>query len=169
MSTPYLSEIRIFSFEFAPKGWAMCNGQILSIQQNTALFSLLGTFYGGNGTNNFGLPNLQGRCGIHFGNNFTIGEIGGEEAHTLTTNEMPAHTHTVNGSGSTGNQPSPAGNFWAVDDAAAVVYNVPASGTAPMSSAALSTVGGSQPHNNMAPYLVLNFCIALLGIFPSRN
>lgn len=168
MATPYLSEIKIFSFEFAPKGWALCNGQLLAINQNQALFSLLGTIYGGDGRQTFALPNLQGKCGIHFGNNFTQGETAGEQAHTLNVNEMPAHAHTVSGSASTGSQPSPAGNFWAVDDADAVVYNVAASGTAPMSSAALSTVGGSQPHSNMAPYLILNFCIALLGIFPSR-
>jgi microcystin-dependent protein len=98
-----------------------------------------------------------------------LGESAGEAAHTLNVNEIPAHTHPLAGSASTGSQPSPAGNFWAVDDAAAVVYNVPASATASMSSAAISTVGGSQPHSNMAPYLVLNFCIALNGIFPTRN
>jgi microcystin-dependent protein len=165
MATPYLSEIRIFSFNFAPKGWAMCNGQLLPINQNQALFALLGTTYGGNGTTNFALPNLQGRMPIHEGAGFTLGQVGGEQTHTLTSTEMPQHTHVATASSNPANLGAAPGNFWANGDQPAYASNV----NTTMSPAAVSIVGGSQPHDNMPPYLVLTFCIALVGIFPSQN
>jgi microcystin-dependent protein len=165
MSDPFLSEIRIVSFNFAPKGWALCNGQILPINQNQALFSLLGTTYGGDGRTTFALPNFQGRAPIHVGNGFILGQLGGEESHTVITSEMPAHTHSVQASSGGPNQGSPAGNMWA--NQGGNLY-----GTAPnaiMQPTAVASVGGSQSHANVQPYLCLNFIIALQGIFPSRN
>lgn len=165
MGTPYLSEIRIYAFNFAPKGWAKCNGQFLPINQNQALFSLLGTMYGGNGQTTFALPNLQGRIPMHLGDGFTQGEAGGEYAHTLTQGEMPAHVHLVSASGATASALSAPGNLWANG-------NEPAYASTPnvtLNPAAVLNTGGSQPHENMPPYLVLNFCIALQGVFPSRN
>jgi len=164
MAEPFLAEIRIFSFNFAPRGWALCNGQILPINQNQALFALLGTTYGGNGTTNFALPNLQGATPVHTGPGFTLGQAGGEDAHTLTINEMGTHNHTAIGSSNPGSTTDPASAFWAV--AASGAYSM-ATNTA-LAAVALSTTGGSQPHNNISPYLTLNFCIALQGIFPSR-
>jgi len=164
MGTPYLSEIRIYSFNFAPKGWAKCNGQFLPINQNQALFSLLGTTYGGNGQTTFALPNLQGRIPMHLGGGFTQGEMAGEYAHTLTQSEMPTHVHLVSASGATASALSAPGNLWANG-------NEPAYASTPnvaLNSAAVSNTGGSQPHENMPPYLVLNFCIALQGVFPSH-
>jgi microcystin-dependent protein len=166
MGTPFLSEIRIVSFNFAPKGWALCNGQLLPINQNQALFSLLGTTYGGNGQTTFALPNLQGRTPNHVGSGFTLGEAGGEIAHTLNISELPAHTHTP-----LGNQTNPAssssagGNLWGFvpND-----YAANSNGSA-MNPACVTPTGGNQPHQNMSPYLVLNFIIALQGIFPSQN
>ena len=165
MSEPFLSEIKIVSFNFAPKGWALCNGQLLPINQNQALFSLLGTTYGGDGRVNFALPNLQGRIPIHFGNGHTLGEVGGEENHTLIASEMPAHTHTFSASNATPNQGTPAGNMWASNSGA---YSSAQPG-ATMNLASISTAGGSQPHTNLQPFLVLNFIIALQVIFPSRS
>ena len=172
MSEPFLSEIRIFSFNFAPKGWATCNGQLLPINQNQALFSLLGTTYGGNGQTNFALPNLQGKAPNHTGSGFTLGQTGGEYAHTVTMNEMPTHTHFLNtnmalgGPNTNATQGAAAGNFWANTGKAHWVTSQP---NAAMHPTAVTNVGGSQPHNNTQPYLVLNFCIALQGIFPSQN
>lgn len=172
MAEPFLSEIRIFSFNFAPKGWAMCNGQLLPINQNQALFSLLGTTYGGDGQTNFALPNLQGRVPVDngtdpFGNPYTLGQRGGEPAHTLTVNELPAHVHTATGAVTAiGNLPSPANNVWAANGASP--YG-PATDASVMNAAAVTATGGSQPHSNLQPYLVLVFCIALQGIFPSQN
>jgi microcystin-dependent protein len=165
MSEPFLSEVKIVSFNFAPRGWAFCNGQLLPINQNQALFSLLGTTYGGNGQTTFALPNLQGRIPIHFGNGHTLGEAGGAESHTLITSEMPAHTHTFSASNATPNQGTPAGNMWASNSGA---YSS-AQPDAIMNPASISNTGGSQPHTNVQPYLVLNFIIALQGIFPSQN
>ena len=165
MSDPFLGEIRMVSFNFPPKGWALCNGQLLAINQNQALFSLLGTTYGGNGIQTFALPNLQGRVPIHVGNGILLGQNGGTASHTLIVAEMPSHTHAVQASSADANQVSPAGNLWANG-------NVPAySGTAgaTMNPQSASAVGGSQPHDNMSPYRVLNFIIALQGIFPSQN
>jgi microcystin-dependent protein len=163
---PYLSEIKIMSFGFAPKGWAQCNGQLLPINQNQALFSLLGTTYGGDGRVNFGLPNLQGRAPTHTGNGLTIGERGGEQTHTLLTSEMPTHIHTVNASSTaTNGLDSPVNNYLGG-------YNNLYHAQASLTSIQPNTVGqngSSQPHPNMQPYLTLNFCIALQGIFPSQN
>ena len=165
MASPFLSEIRIFSFGFAPKGWALCNGQLLPINQNQALFSLLGTTYGGDGRVNFGLPDLQGRVPFHMGNGHTLGERGGEQGHTLSISELPTHTHIPVGSSGAADNSSPIGNFWAN----AGKSNFNSAGTAAMAPQAISSVGGSQAHLNMSPFLTLNICIALQGIFPSRN
>ncbi len=165
MSTPYISEIRIFSFGFAPKGWALCNGQLLPINQNQALFSLLGTTFGGDGRQTFGLPNLQGRVPFHIGSDHVLGEVGGEIVHALNASQMPAHTHVPAASSANANASNPVGNFWA--NAGRTNFN--SSPNTTMAPQAVSSVGGGQPHENMSPYLVLNFCIALQGIFPSRN
>jgi microcystin-dependent protein len=166
MSEPFLSEIKIVSFNFAPKGWALCNGQLLPINQNQALFSLLGTTYGGDGRVNFGLPNLQGRIPAHMGGGLTLGELGGEENHTLNISEIPAHNHVPVGSSTIANLTQAAGNLWA--NVSTGLYN-PAPDNTAMNPACISATGGSQPHNNMSPFLVLNFVIALQGIFPSQN
>ena len=170
MSSPYLGEIRIFSFNFPPKGWALCNGQLLAINQNQALFAILGTTYGGNGQTNFSLPNLQSRTPRHYGSGpglstVTLGEQAGSEAVTLLSTQLPAHTHTVQLSTGTANQVSPKNNVWA--NSGSLSYAP--SPNATMSPGAIAAVGSSQPHSNTPPYLVLNFCIALNGIFPSRN
>ena len=165
MGTPFLSEIKIVSFNFAPKGWALCNGQLLPINQNQALFSLLGTTYGGDGRVNFALPNLQGRIPNHMGSGFTLGEQGGETAHTLNISELPAHTHTPLGNSTNpASSSSAAGNLWGF-----VPNDYTPSSNSAMNPAGVTPTGGSQPHENMSPYLVLNFIIALQGIFPSQN
>ncbi len=167
MAEPFLSEVRIFSFVFAPKGWAQCNGQLLPINQNQALFSLLGTTYGGNGQTNFALPDFRGRVPIHDGAGHTLGERGGEQAHTLSVQELPAHSHTVNVTTGIADLQYPTTNsYWAAGG--------PSAGFHPNSNAGMdpSTIlptGGSQAHLNMQPFLTLNFCIALQGIFPSPN
>jgi microcystin-dependent protein len=165
MATPFISEIKIVSFAFAPRGWALCNGQTMAIQQNAALFSLIGTYYGGNGTTTFQLPNLQARMPIHMGSSFTLGQVGGEQAHTLTVNEVPPHTHQAMATTAAPSAPSPTNNLWCQNSVN--TYNPTANST--MAGGAISLAGGSQPHDNMSPYLVLNFIIALTGIFPSRN
>jgi microcystin-dependent protein len=165
MSEPFLGEVKIISWNFPPKGWAFCNGQLLPINQNQALFSILGTNYGGDGRVNFGLPNLQGRSPVHMGGGIALGQLGGEVAHTLNISETPAHNHIPTGSTTTGTLPSASGNLWGVSSASP--YS--ASGNTAMSPAGVTTAGGSQPHENMSPYLVLNFVIALQGIFPSQN
>jgi microcystin-dependent protein len=166
MSEPFIAEIKVISFNFPPKGWAFCNGQLLPINQNQALFSILGTVYGGDGRTTFALPNFQGRLPLHQGNGFTLGERGGEAAHTLTIPELPTHLHPPNAQ-STASSPgqSPAGAIWAT---APNVAFAPAPNIQ-MNPAAVANAGGSQPHNNESPYLVLNFIIALVGIFPSQN
>ncbi|HEU4558964.1 MAG TPA: tail fiber protein [Longimicrobium sp.] len=166
MSEPFLSEIKIVSFNFPPKGWALCNGQLLPINQNQALFALLGTRYGGNGQTNFALPNLRGRLPIHMGNGHTLGEAAGSTAVTINIQQLPTHTHFVNASSTAGDTPSSNGTVLA--DTPANIYNPPNNLTT-LNPANVSSVGGSQPHNNMMPYLVLNFIIALQGIFPSQN
>jgi microcystin-dependent protein len=177
MSNPFVAEIRIFPFNFAPKGWAFCDGQVLPISQNTALFSLLGTTYGGNGTSNFSLPNFQGCAPLQFGQGpglslYDLGETGGTQNVTLLSSEIPAHTHTLQCDTTTGGQTAPGNNFWGtakVGRQAENRYSATA-GTSPvMGFEALSLSGGSQPHNNMPPYLTLNFCIALQGVFPARS
>jgi microcystin-dependent protein len=164
MAEPFLSEIRIMSFGFAPQGWALCNGQLLPINQNQALFSLLGTTYGGDGRVNFGLPNLQGRVPIHMGSSHTLGERGGEQAHTLSISELPEHTHVLNGTSTTANSSDPANNLFAPGSFYSGATNLVAT-----NPACVTNVGGSQAHLNMQPFLVLNFCIALQGIFPSQT
>jgi microcystin-dependent protein len=165
MAEPFLSEIRLMSFNFPPKGWATCNGQLLPINQNQALFSLLGTTYGGNGQVNFALPDLRGRVPIHRGSGHTLGEQAGEAIHTLTTAELPTHTHVLNAAD------NPAAGKVASSTVllgqAASAYG-PANHLTAMAAGASSASGGSQAHTNMQPYGVLNFCIALQGIFPSQ-
>src|ERR1044072_2633999 len=163
---PYLSEIRIFSFGFAPKGWSQCNGQTLSIAQNQALFALLGTTYGGDGRTTFLLPNLAGRAAMSVGTGFVQGQTGGEANHTLTINEIPQHNHLAIASSNAAGAGTPANNFWASGAGSKPYSNTP---NTQMAAAALGAAGGSQPHNNLPPYLTVNFCIALQGIFPSRN
>jgi microcystin-dependent protein len=165
MAEPFLAELRLMSFNFAPKGWAQCNGQLLPINQNQALFSLLGTTYGGDGRVNFALPDLRGRVPQHFGAGFTLGQRGGSAAHTLTQQEMPAHSHVQTGTTANGDTPLATNNFFA---AVGNMYLPPASLTT-LLPATVSTTGGSQAHENRQPYLVLNYCIALQGIFPSQN
>lgn len=165
MGTPYLGEIRVFTFNFPPKGWALCNGQTLPISQNQALFALLGTTYGGNGQTTFALPNLQGRTPIHVGNGYTLGQLGGESNHTLLSTEMPQHTHAVSASASAANTGVPTNNFWA--NGGQPAYDPNPNGS--MAPAAIGFVGGNQAHNNTPPILTLSFCIALVGIFPSPN
>jgi microcystin-dependent protein len=165
MATPYLSEIRIMSFNFPPKGWAACDGQLLPINQNQALFSLLGTTYGGDGRQTFALPDLRGSAPIHFGGNFVLGQKGGEQSHTLTANEQPVHIHIAQGTTTNADAPTPGGNLLG---AANNMYGPPGNLTT-LHPSAVSSVGGSQAHENMQPYLALEFCIALQGIFPSRN
>jgi microcystin-dependent protein len=169
MADPFLSEIRMMSFNFPPKGWALCNGQLLPINQNQALFSLLGTTYGGDGRVNFGLPNLQARVPIHMGGGHTLGEVGGEQAHTLTISEIPTHNHTLNATSNTvGISGAPANNKMLSQSTGANVY-AGAANLQAMAPNAVSSVGGSQAHLNMQPFLTLNFSIALQGIFPSQN
>jgi microcystin-dependent protein len=165
MSTPFIAEMRIMSFNFAPKGWALCNGQLLPINQNQALFSLLGTTYGGNGQTTFGLPNLQSRNPVGMGGGFTLGQQGGEEAHTLNVGELPSHAHTPTATTTAATLSSPAGAVWA--NASQTNFSPTADTT--MNPASVSPTGGNQPHENMSPFLVLNVCIALQGIFPSQN
>jgi microcystin-dependent protein len=160
-----LGEIRIFAGNFPPRGWAFCNGQLLSIQQNTALFAILGTTYGGNGVSTFGLPDLRGRIPLHWGNNFTIGELTGEEQHTITFSEMAQHSHVVSASSGDADSVDPTGVLPAVGPSA---YD-PGNGPLVQMALAVGGTGGSQPHQNLSPYLVLSFIIALQGIFPSRN
>jgi microcystin-dependent protein len=165
VSEPFLGEIKIISWNFPAKGWAFCNGQLLPINQNQALFSVLGTTYGGDGRTTFGLPNLQGRTAIHGGGGHVIGELGGETAHTLNIAEVPTHIHTVVGTSTAGDSPIPTGNYLgAADNTYASAANLTS-----VQPGTVAAVGGSQAHNNMQPYLVLNFCIALQGIFPSQN
>ncbi len=165
MAEPFLAEIRIVSFNFPPKGWAFCNGQFLPINQNQALFALLGTTYGGNGQTTFALPDLRGRAPFHMGGNFTQGQAGGSTAHTLTISEMPQHLHFASAATSDGDVPTAAGNMLGAFNNG---YGAPAALT-PLHVASLSNAGGSQAHNNMSPFLVLNYVIALQGIFPSQN
>jgi microcystin-dependent protein len=167
MAEPFLSELRLFSFGFPPKGWALCDGQLLPINQNQALFSLLGTTYGGDGRVNFGLPNLQGRVPTHMGSGQTLGERGGEQNHTLGISEIPTHTHTAAAAAAAATTSIPANNFVAGPQAIFSGFTGPTA--VAMNAAMIGNVGGSQPHPNMQPFLVLNWCIALQGIFPSQT
>jgi len=166
MAEPFLSEIRIMSFVFAPKGWALCNGQLLPINQNQPLFSLLGTTFGGDGRVNFALPDFRARVPIHVGSGHTLGERGGEQAHTLSIAELPTHTHLVQANNAPGTAATPLGNVLA--KSGANTYG-PAQNLTAMNANSTTATGGSQAHLNMQPFLVLNFCIALQGIFPSPN
>jgi microcystin-dependent protein len=166
MAEPFLSEIRIMSFNFAPKGWALCNGQLLPINQNQALFSLLGTTYGGDGRVNFALPDLRGRTPIHDGGSHTLGERGGEQAHTLSIAELPEHTHAMVATNDTATFDSPVGNVLARPSISG--YAAPGALGA-MKAGTIANAGGSQAHLNMQPFLTLTFAIALQGIFPSQN
>jgi microcystin-dependent protein len=165
MAEPFLSEIRLMSFAFAPKGWALCNGQLLPINQNQALFSLLGTTFGGDGRVNFALPDLRGRVPIHVGSGHTLGERGGEQAHTLSIAELPTHTHVAQATNNAGAQPQ-ANMVFA--KTGANTYGPPTN-LVSMNPGMVNNTGGSQAHLNMQPFLTLNFCIALQGIFPSPN
>ena len=168
MAEPFLSEIRIMSFDFAPKGWALCNGQLLPINQNQALFSLLGTTFGGDGRVNFALPDLRARVPIHVGAGFTLGQRGGEQAHTLSISEIPTHTHSVNANtAATGGVATPNNNFLGGGNN---VYAAPNAGPlVAIQAGTITPTGGSQAHLNMQPFLTLSFCIALQGIFPSAT
>lgn len=172
---PFVAEIRIFPFNFEPRGWAFCNGQILPISQNTALFSLLGTTYGGDGRVTFALPNLQGRSAIHSGrgpglSDYRLGQVGGTESVSLQSLQLPAHNHTVKGSDGDGSSGDPSGKVWAgaAADRDLFLYNN-GNGDSFMASSAVGMTGGSQPHNNLMPYLAVNFCIALVGVYPPRS
>jgi microcystin-dependent protein len=162
---PYIGEIRLFSFDGIPRGWVPCEGQLLPIQQNQALFSLLGTTYGGNGVNNFALPDLRGRVPVHADGTNPLGTATGAATHTLTTNEIPAHTHAVRASTATASSPNLTGNVWAQE---ANAFG-PAASLAAMSGTAISKAGGSQPHDNMQPYLAVSFYIATQGLYPTRS
>ena len=166
MAEPFLSEIRLFSFAYAPRDWAQCNGQLLPINQNQPLFALLGTTFGGDGRVNFALPDLRARVPLHVGGGHTLGERGGEQAHTLSVAELPDHTHQAQATSATGDTPLAPGNLLA--DSPSQLYRAPTALTT-LSPTTVANVGGSQAHLNMQPFLTLNFCIALIGIFPSPN
>ncbi len=172
MSEPFVGEIRSFGFNFAPTGWAQCNGQLLPIAQNTALFSILGTTYGGDGKSTFALPNLSGSLAMGAGQGRgqslrNLGQIGGEVAVTLSAQQIPVHSHPANANAGNGNQATPAGNFWAQDAGGSKEYGDV--GPAQMAAGAIGTTGGGQAHSNLQPYLVLNYCIALQGVYPPRS
>lgn len=174
MSDPFVAEIRIFPFNFAPKGWAFCDGQLLPISQNTALFSLLGTTYGGNGQSTFALPDLQGRAPMHHGQGpglslRDLGESGGSETETLLESQMPAHRHTLSVQQVPGDSATPAGNVYARSVGATPYRDAAGAGLQEMAPQALASSGGSAAHNNMQPYTTCHFCIALQGIFPPRS
>jgi microcystin-dependent protein len=172
MAEPFIGDIRMVAFNFAPRGYAMCNGQLLPIAQNPALYSLIGTTYGGDGQQTFGLPNLQSRFPIHLGqgpglsNNYQMGEMAGVESVTLTSTQIPAHSHAPACNSAAGDQGSPSSNFWAAS--AQQVYSNAAPNVS-MHAGLIQPTGGNQPHNNVSPLLVINFVIALEGVFPSRN
>ena len=171
-SDAFLGQILMVSFGFAPKGWALCNGQILSIEQNTALFSLLGTTFGGDGVSTFALPDLRGRVPIHQGTDpatgtpYTLGQTGGEEQVTLTISQIPAHSHSLAAESAFGTSNNPSGNIWAAQSRLDVYSS--SSPDVAMSSNSISTAGGSLPHDNHSPYLTINYIIALVGVYPSR-
>lgn len=174
MTDFFIGQINLFGFDFAPRFWAQCNGQLLAISQNQALFALLGTSYGGNGTTTFALPDLRGRVPIGFGNSgtlgsFAIGQAAGAEAVTLTTSNLPAHTHTLAATTQVATRRVPTGRMLATDTSTNAEYYAPPGTTTPLSPNSITATGGTSPHENRQPYLATNFCIALSGIFPSRN
>lgn len=167
MSSPFVGEIRMFAGNFAPVGWAFCQGQLLPISENDVLFNLIGTTYGGDGQNTFALPNLASRIPVHVGPGFALGQAAGAESVTLTTSQIPAHSHVPASTDTVGNQASPAGGVWAALGSG-TIYTDPPANTA-MAASALNPSGGSQPHDNMVPFLCVNFIISLFGIFPSQT
>ena len=167
MSGPFIGEIRMFAGNFAPVGWAFCNGQIVPIDQNDALFNLIGTTYGGDGQTTFALPDLQSRVPIHVGPGFALGQSGGTESVTLTTSQIPAHSHVPQCFSTTGGQAKPDGGVWASSSPA--TYYATAAPSVSLDPAAISPSGGSQPHDNMVPFLVINFILSLFGVFPSQT
>jgi microcystin-dependent protein len=166
---PYLGEIRLFPWNWAPRQWALCNGAILSIQQNTALFSLLGTMYGGNGSTTFGLPDLQGRTPVHRGGVYSQGEVDGEEQVTVTLATMPMHQHTFFGTSAAANQKPATGHTLTTDSVAGDNFYQTDTNPLAINPACIGPAGGNMPHSNLQPFLVMNYCIAINGIFPSRN
>lgn len=168
MGTPFIAQLLLASWNIVPKGYATCNGALVAISTNQALFSLIGTIYGGNGTTNFALPNLQGRTPISFSNQFVIGSLGGTDYHTLTSGEVPTHTHALQGSTAAAGSANPSGNIFGNQSGNQKLYTT-AGNPAILNQATIANNGGGQQHENRQPYLVLNWCIALTGIFPSRN
>ena len=168
MSGPFIGEIRMFGGNFAPAGWAFCNGALLPISENDALFNLIGTTYGGDGQSTFALPNLQSRVPIHVGPGFALGQSGGTESVTLTTSQIPAHSHVPQAFSDVGNQDKPTGGFWA-SHSPATVYEQTTTPPVAMDPAAIGATGGSQPHDNMLPFLCINFILSLFGVFPSQT
>jgi microcystin-dependent protein len=165
MSSPFIGEIRMFGGNFAPAGWAFCNGALMPISENDAMFNLIGTTYGGDGQSTFALPNLQSRVPVHVGPGFALAQSGGVEQVTLTTVQIPAHSHVPLANSSTGNLPAPTGAVWAASSLNEYSSNAPGQ---TMDPAAIGSAGGSQPHDNMLPFLAINFIISLFGIFPSQ-
>lgn len=168
MAEPFMAEIRLMSFVFPPRGWALCNGQLLPINQNQALFSLLGTTFGGDGRVNFGLPDLRSRVPIHVGGGHTLGERGGEVLHTVSIQELPTHTHALNATTAAASSSAPS-NARVLAQSTGANFYAPANNLVAMAPSAVASVGGSQPHQNMQPFLTLSFCIALQGIYPSAT
>ncbi len=171
---PFIGQIMMVGFNFAPKGWALCNGQLISIAQNSALFSLLGTTYGGDGINTFALPNMQSRVPIHFGQGaglspYVMGQESGSETVTLLTTQIPSHIHTLNATNASGDQPSPGGNVLAAEASVGAQIYAAGSATTAMNVSSIGASGNNLPHENIQPYLVVNFIIALVGIYPSRS
>ncbi len=168
MSNPYVGEIRIFAGNFAPAGWMFCDGSLLPISENETLFNLIGTTYGGDGQSTFALPNLQSRVPIHAGSGFTLAQAGGEESLTLTAQQLPQHTHAPGASSGAGTTGSPTGAVWAASNDYGQYLTPPGASNAQMASGAIGATGGSQPHDNMLPFVAVNFIISLFGIFPSQ-
>ena len=174
MSSPFVAEVRIYPFNFAPRGWAFCDGQLLPISQNTALFSLLGTTYGGDGKSNFALPNLQGCAPMHPGQGpglslHDLGETGGSDTVSLLESEIPVHSHAVNASALAATSQTPGANVILARSRGFAAYSATTTNLVPLSDQAIAPTGGDQPHNNLMPYLTLNFCIAMQGIYPPRT
>jgi microcystin-dependent protein len=167
MSNPFIGEIRMFGGNFAPAGWAFCNGALMPISENDALFNLIGTTYGGDGMETFALPNLQSRVPVHVGPGFSLGEVGGTETVTLTTSQIPAHSHVPQCNSGTGNAQGPGGNVWASPTTGTIYADVAPNQA--MDPAAIGSSGGSQPHDNMIPFLAINFILSLFGVFPSQS